>query len=180
VGGSGSDASPRGDRLSEMNPCTGMRHTDLNRAVYDRERASFMPMCPDCKELLIDSRTHQCPGALSEWPEQPDGIDENESEYPDPVSAAERVNLWISEWGDGLIEVLNGRPLYARDLASLAREALRSSVAAAEERERIYREVRAIPAWGTLEEREDHGGFDVPGENPRALVLAAIRSTHIK
>lgn len=46
----------------------------------------------------------------------------------------------------------------------------------AAERERIYREVRGIPAWGTLEEREDHGGFDVPGQNARALVLAAIRT----
>jgi hypothetical protein len=45
------------------------------------------------------------------------------------------------------------------------------------ERERILRAVRDIPAWGTLEEREDHGGFDVPGQNPRALVFAAIRGT---
>jgi hypothetical protein len=66
-------------------------------------------------------------GPQDEWPEQPDGIDESESEYPDPKRAAERVNEWISEWGDGLIEVLNGKPLYARDLASLAREALRTS-----------------------------------------------------
>lgn len=86
-----------------------------------------MPTCPECKELLFDGKPHNCAGALSEWPEQPDGIDEQDNEYPDPVRAAERVNLWISEWGDGLIEVLNGRPLYARDLASLAREALRTS-----------------------------------------------------
>jgi hypothetical protein len=86
-----------------------------------------MPMCPDCRELLLDDRPHNCAGALSDWPEQPDGIDEHSYAYPDPARAAERVNLWISEFGDGLIEVLNGRPLYARDLASLARETLRTS-----------------------------------------------------
>jgi hypothetical protein len=76
------------------------------------------------------------PGRLCVWcmvtfpepelPDQPDDIDEANSDYPDPKRAADRVNAWISEFGDGLIETLHGQPLYARDLAALARHALTS------------------------------------------------------
>lgn len=78
-----------------------------------------MPKCPTCGEPMLDDR-HYC----TAQPEQPDGIQEDSNDYPNPTAAAHRVNAWLSEWGDGLIEVLNGQPLYARDLASLARHAL--------------------------------------------------------
>jgi hypothetical protein len=56
-------------------------------------------------------------------PDQPDGIDEYSRDYPDVARAARRVNAWIREWGDGLIQVTNRRPLYARDLEALRRAA---------------------------------------------------------
>lgn len=56
-----------------------------------------------------------------EVPQQPDGIAEDSQDYPDPVRAAQRVNAFIADWGDGLLDQANGAPLYARDLASLAR-----------------------------------------------------------
>lgn len=54
-------------------------------------------------------------------PEQPDGIDEDSRDYPDPRRAAERIAAFISEWGDGLVDQVGDVGLYARDLASLAR-----------------------------------------------------------
>lgn len=54
-------------------------------------------------------------------PDQPDRIDEDSSDLPDVARAARRVRAWICEWGDGLIQVTNKRPLYARDLEALVR-----------------------------------------------------------
>ncbi|MFI2577719.1 hypothetical protein ACH5AJ_36600 [Streptomyces rochei] len=62
-------------------------------------------------------------------PEQPDGIEDDSWDLPDPHRAAERVGAWIAAWGDGLIDTADGHPLYARDL-----EALRRAVAAAPRR----------------------------------------------
>jgi hypothetical protein len=56
-------------------------------------------------------------------PDQPDGIDGHDDDrtYPDAVRAAERINAYVSEFGDGLYDVTGGAPLYGRDLASVAR-----------------------------------------------------------
>jgi len=54
-------------------------------------------------------------------PEQPDDIADDSHDYPDPRRAADRVNAFISEWGDGLVDQVGEAGLYARDLASLAR-----------------------------------------------------------
>lgn len=60
--------------------------------------------------------------------DQPDGIEDDSTDLPDPLKAAERVNAFLSAYGDGLIvaewlpEYLppGGQPpLYARDLAAL-------------------------------------------------------------
>lgn len=56
-------------------------------------------------------------------PDQPDRIDEYSTDLPDVARAARRVRAWICEWGDGLIQVTNKRPLYARDLEALVRAA---------------------------------------------------------
>ncbi len=59
-------------------------------------------------------------------PDQPDGIDDQSRDLPDPLRAAARVNAFLSAYGDGLIEVLvmehlagTMPPLYARDLQAL-------------------------------------------------------------
>jgi hypothetical protein len=62
----------------------------------------------------------------STLPDQPDGIDEDSRDLPDPRRAAERVRAYICESGDGLYDVQGGAPLYARDLEALAREVLAS------------------------------------------------------
>lgn len=66
-------------------------------------------------------------------PSQPDGIEEDSHDLPDPQKAAQRVNTFLSAYGDGLIiaewlpEYLppGGQPpLYARDLQALTNLAL--------------------------------------------------------
>ena len=57
----------------------------------------------------------------AEIPDQPDGIDEQSFDLPSPARAAQRVAAFIAEWGDGLIDVADGCPLYARDLEVLQR-----------------------------------------------------------
>ena len=60
-------------------------------------------------------------------PDQPEGIPEDGSDHPAQMpslaGAIERTRDFIQQWGDGLIEVANGRPLYARDLEVLFRHA---------------------------------------------------------
>ncbi len=77
---------------------------------------------------------------MSTIPNQPDGLDdhyEDDSDLPNPHRAAERVNAWVAAWGDGLINVTDGHPLYARDLEAIARivaevDRLRAELAAAQ------------------------------------------------
>ncbi|WKU07989.1 hypothetical protein [Micromonospora sp. HUAS LYJ1] len=57
-------------------------------------------------------------------PEQPDGIEDDSYDLPDPHRAAGRVRDWISAWGDGLIDTADGHPLYARDLEAICRAVL--------------------------------------------------------
>jgi hypothetical protein len=56
-------------------------------------------------------------------PHQPDGIDEQDDSgaLPAGLRAAERINAYVSEFGDGLYDVVGGAPLYGRDLAAVAR-----------------------------------------------------------
>lgn len=59
-------------------------------------------------------------------PDQPDGIDAEDYVLPDPVRAAARVIAFVSEFGDGIVEMVSDRagelyPLYARDLEALAK-----------------------------------------------------------
>lgn len=63
---------------------------------------------------------------MSALPEQPDGIDEESRDLPDPARAAERVQAYIANCGDGLYDVQGGAPLYGRDLEAITRAVLRS------------------------------------------------------
>lgn len=54
-------------------------------------------------------------------PEQPDGIDDDSRDTPDPQKAAERVTAWIEQFGDGLCSVEGDQPLYARDMFALVK-----------------------------------------------------------
>lgn len=56
--------------------------------------------------------------------DQPDDIDEQTNDLPDPARAAARVRAYIEASGDGLYDVQGGMPLYARDLEALTRAVL--------------------------------------------------------
>lgn len=64
----------------------------------------------------------------TEHPEQPDGIETDSNDLPDPREAAKRINSYVSEVGDGLYDNANGKPLYARDLEAITRAVLRSEL----------------------------------------------------
>lgn len=59
-------------------------------------------------------------------PEQPDGIEEDSYDLPDPARAAKRVRDFLCEFGDGIVDAANGTPLYARDLESLTKAHLKN------------------------------------------------------
>ncbi|MFY1595428.1 hypothetical protein [Micromonospora sp. WMMD737] len=86
-------------------------------------------------------------------PDQPDNIKWDSRDTPDPVMAAERVGAYIAANGDGIYNVIDGHPLYARDLESLRRAAptvagLRAMVAEqAAEIERLSQVAEAAKAW---------------------------------
>ncbi len=54
------------------------------------------------------------------FPGQPDGIEDESRDLPDPVSAAERIIAYVEAFGDGLYDAVDGQPLYGRDLCSVA------------------------------------------------------------
>lgn len=58
------------------------------------------------------------------FPDQPDGIEEDSHDLPDPIAAARRVGDYIAECGDGLYNVQAGKPLYGRDLEAICRAIL--------------------------------------------------------
>lgn len=61
-------------------------------------------------------------------PDQPDGIEDDSPDLPDAHRAANRVNAYITAWGDGLIDTADGKhPLYARDLVALAEAVLNTT-----------------------------------------------------
>lgn len=88
---------------------------------------------------------------MSDTPDQPDGIDEQSRDLPDPGRSAARVNEFLSAWGDGLIplEYPVVPPLYARDLQALANVAARPLPAEiqliADERQRVIDVERRTP-----------------------------------
>lgn len=57
-------------------------------------------------------------------PGQPDGIDDDSSDFPEPARAAERVLKYVAAFGDGLYDVQDGAPLYGRDLEAICRAVL--------------------------------------------------------
>lgn len=62
--------------------------------------------------------------ATHNLPDQPDGIEDDSPDLPDPQRAAERVRAYIEAWGDGLCDVAYGKPLYARNLEAVTRTVL--------------------------------------------------------
>lgn len=57
-------------------------------------------------------------------PQQPDGIEDDTYDLPDPERAAVRVREFLCEFGDGIVDAANGTPLYARDLEILTKSHL--------------------------------------------------------
>jgi len=59
-------------------------------------------------------------------PEQPDGIEDTSYDLPTLENAARRAGEFLSQWGDGLIEIAFGGlpPLYSRDLQVLINQVL--------------------------------------------------------
>jgi hypothetical protein len=55
-------------------------------------------------------------------PGQPDGIEDDSRDMPDPARAAERILAYVEACGDGLYDVtaVTNSPLYGRDLCSVA------------------------------------------------------------
>jgi hypothetical protein len=82
--------------------------------------------------------------SVKEWmtsgkPDQPDGIEDDTHDLPSIESAAERVNAWLEQFGDGLCSVEGGQPLYSRDLLALTTNvdtvhAIRKALAAVKRR----------------------------------------------
>lgn len=62
-----------------------------------------------------------CRDRCLEATEQPDGIDSDSYDLPDPARAAKRIDAYLSSCGDGLYDEADGNPLYARDLQALTR-----------------------------------------------------------
>ncbi|MFI6160366.1 hypothetical protein ACIA59_10500 [Micromonospora haikouensis] len=56
-------------------------------------------------------------------PGQPDDIEDDSRDLPNLYVAAERVGEYIAANGDGIYDVIDGHPLYARDLEALRRAA---------------------------------------------------------
>lgn len=67
--------------------------------------------------LCVCKRFLEAPGL----PGQPDGIDDDSRDLPEPAKAAERVRAYVTEFGDGLYDVCGGAPLYGRDLEAICR-----------------------------------------------------------
>lgn len=61
---------------------------------------------------------------IANLPEQPDGIEDDSQDMPEPMAAARRVIEFVAEFGDGLYDARNGKPLYGRDLEALCRQVL--------------------------------------------------------
>ncbi|WP_341719992.1 hypothetical protein QQG74_09905 [Micromonospora sp. FIMYZ51] len=64
-------------------------------------------------------------------PPQPDDIKDDSRDLPESTAAAGRVREYIASSGDGLYDLIDGHPLYARDLEAVCRAVLdRAGVAA--------------------------------------------------
>ena len=106
-------------------------------------------------------------------PHQPDGIDEHNDTgtLPDAAKAAERVGAYVSAFGDGLYDVVDGEPLYGRDLEALTRAARQLDVA-----RELLSTVKAITeTWSA-----DPGAYPDGAADPLeqiATILLGPRST---
>lgn len=90
-------------------------------------------------------------------PDQPDGIDDYSFNLPDKERAAERVNEFLSWFGDGGIYLsVDHPPLYARDLQALTNAATVDAV-------RLVPEAASEIEWGWCPDPDEPG-----------MVLAAV------
>lgn len=92
---------------------------DFDRSVCPEPCNAMHTYCTVCGKRQ-DGCGHYPNGEL---PQQPDGISDDSRGLPDVAAAAKRVRAYIEVSGDGLYEVLAGKPLYARDLEALVRHA---------------------------------------------------------
>ena len=75
--------------------------------------------------------------------DQPDGIADDTTDLPDPKRAARRVRAYIERCGDGLYDVVDRRPLYARDVYALTKAADKLAELSAEN-ERLTKKVAVL------------------------------------
>lgn len=57
------------------------------------------------------------------YPDQPDGIDDDSRDLPPVANAIERVLAYVTAFGDGRYDVVDGQVLYGRDLVAICRAA---------------------------------------------------------
>jgi hypothetical protein len=55
-------------------------------------------------------------------PGQPDGIHDDSRDLPVASKAIPRIRAYVTEFGDGLYDSINGAPLYGRDLEAVCRQ----------------------------------------------------------
>jgi hypothetical protein len=63
---------------------------------------------------------------MTEIPDQPDGIEDDSRDLPEAARAAVRVLAYVEQFGDGCYDVVNGAPLYGRDLEAICRAITRN------------------------------------------------------
>lgn len=91
-------------------------------------------------------------------PDQPDGLDSDSYELPDPSRAAERILAYVASFGDGLYDELAGNPLYGRDLESVAKAATK------------YAEARSALEEARAEVRQQKANWDAARQGNMALL----------
>lgn len=99
------------------NMCGREFSADFTGETQEIRFAAARKHLADTQGWKITDGQDLCP--VCSMPQQPDGISEQSRDLPDPRVAAERVDAYLAVCGDGLYDVQDGQPLYARDLQAL-------------------------------------------------------------
>lgn len=103
--------------ISCDNQC-GRDFTGLFRGEnFEARGAAARRYLADTQGWKITDGQDLCP--MCSFPAQPNGISEQSRDLPDLARAAERVDEYLRVCGDGLYDVQDRQPLYARDLQAL-------------------------------------------------------------
>lgn len=110
------------------NQCGREFSADFTGETQEVRFAAARKHLADTQGWKITDGQDLCP--VCSMPQQPDGISEQSRDLPELARAAERVDEYLRVCGDGLYDVQDRQPLYARDL-----QALVNFARAAEERQ---------------------------------------------